>query len=251
MKKVFFAFATLLVISSCKKSSDSSVHQLTNQKITKIEYQETNYSSMRTIAYDDKGRITVFTFNNEIDEFAYTAGNTMVVTRKNKTTGELKSTFEAVLNNAGAITTMKMKLPDGKISEILTFTYNADGYMTKMKDEYPLNGNVYDREYSWSNGNLISGKYWYKGNHIYSYETQYDVTKVSSIPETPFYRWPSYTLFGKTIKNPYTENKLFSANGVLSSHYKFVQQYDAAGRIVKTTENDQINNTSASYNYSY
>lgn len=251
MKRIFFAFATLFVISSCKKAADSPVQQPANKKITKIEYLEPNYSSMRTIAYDDKGRINVFTFNNQIDEFSYPASNSMLVTRKNKTTGALESTFEAVLNNAGAITSMKMILPDGKVSEILTFIYSAEGYMVKMKDEYPLNGNVYDREFTWSNGNVVSGKYWYQGAHVYNYEVQYDVTKVSSVPETPFYRWPSYTLFGKTIKSPHTENKLFKANGTLSSHYKFVQQYDASGRIVKTTEIDQINNASGTYNYSY
>lgn len=251
MKKIFFACSVLLIISSCKKSVDSPAQQPANQKITKIEYQEPNYSSMRTIAYDDKGRISVFAFNNEMDEFTYPSSNSMVVKRKDKTTGELKSTFEAVLNNAGAVTSMKMILPDGKVSEILTFTYSSEGYMTKMKDEYPLNGNVYDREYSWSNGNVVSGKYWYKGAHVYNYEVQYDVTKLSSVPETPFYRWPSYTLFGKTVRNPYTENKLFNANGTLSSHYKFVQQYDALGSIVKITENDQINNASGTYSYSY
>ena len=251
MKKIFFAFATLLIITSCKKSVDSPIQPPANSKITKIEYKEPNYASMRTIAYDEKGRITVFTFDNEIDQFEYPASNSMLVTRKNKSTGVVKSTFNAVLNNAGAITSMTMKLPDGKIYEELTFTYNADGYMTKVRDEYPLNGNVYDREFVWANGNVVSGKYWYKGTHTYSYEVLYDAAKLSSVPETPFYRWPSYTLFGKTVRNPYTENKLFNANGTLSSHYKFVQQYDALGRIVKITENDQINNASGTYSYSY
>lgn len=251
MKNIFLVSAILFVTASCKKNSDAPTLTAVNQKISKIEYVEPNYSSTRTILYDEAGRIAGFTFNNEIDQFEY-SGSNLLITRKNKSTGTVKSTFAATLNGQGAITSMKMKLADGTLYEILSFTYDAQGYMINMKSEYPTNNNTYYREYSYTNGNLSSSKNWYNGTLTYNYETKYDLNKVNTFPETAFYRWPSAMLFGKPIKNVLLENKLFkAADGSLSSHYTFSGEYDASGRLMKLVEKDVLNNTTGTYNYSY
>lgn len=252
MKNILIISSILLATVSCKKNADvPTAAAAPAKKISKIEYVEPNYSSTKTMLYDENGRLASFTFNNEIDVFEY-SGSSLLVTRKNKSTGALKSTFEATVNSQGAITFMKMKLADGSIYELLSFTYDAQGYMVKMKSEYPLAGNTYSRDFFYTNGNLTSSKNWYNGTHAYNYETKYDLSKTNSFPEAAFYRWPSATLFGKTIRNVMIENKLIKASdNSLSSHFIFNGEYDASGLLVKLVEKDVLNNTTGTYNYSY
>ncbi len=244
---------TALFAVSCSKSNNPVTPAPApgvEKRLVSSNYVFNGNIQTEDIKYDGEGRISVYKDEDDTYTFDYQSKTFLLVTRKDNTTGTVNRTFECALNTAGAITKMVFKTPAGVQDYQYDFTYNADGYMTKVKGSYSPT-NYYENEFTLVNGNVVSAKAYDNGIQTRNEEYTYDLSKKEKGPYTHWYYWPSKTLFGKTRTNILTETKTFDMTGTLNWDVKQGYVLDADGYVIKRNYQNILLATSGVQDYIY
>lgn len=232
LKRLITAIAAIAIVSSCSKSKNetaSSVQQL-NKKLAQTSYTyDSDAPVVEALTYDNQGRLSTYTRDDKSYNFDYSYSSLLKVTRSKKSTGDVDQTISCDLNVNGAITKMVFKDVAGNISYTYAFTYDADGYMSKVKGYNSNSSSIYEEEFAMQNGNAVSSKVYYNGVLNLNKQFSYDLTKPANGPFTTWSYWPSNQLFGKTKKNLLVELKSFDKAGAITWHTKNTYVIDAAG----------------------
>jgi uncharacterized protein YcfL len=129
--------------------------------------------------------------------------------------GKKERTYEVALNNQGFAE---------KQSTTNLATYDKDGYLTTLRDEYGKNiakidnGNIIELEY----GNTTIGS-------IYITKNEYDLSKLGMPSVRAFYGKPSYNLLTRSVIDENTGYVIFP--NVHMDTYTYI--FDAAGHVMR------------------
>lgn len=251
MKKLILSLSIIMALASCTKDKMDSQLQpalVFTKKISKITTASNMYPAYDDIyTYDGQGRAASHVNSNgRVYNFDYSTAGKILFTEKNSA-GTLLTNREYTLNEKGLVIGKKIMAPDGAVTYNYTFTYNNDGYRTKM--EYTNSGKTYLFDFEYANGNLKTVKYYLNGVYRYTTDFIFDTNHINSIPAgDEFYDW---NIFGKNDKNVYIERKTTQADGTVSFHEKLVNEYDASGYLIKSVSTELVGTDVNTYTYQY
>lgn len=237
MKNLFIALAAIIALASCKKENVSN--PATGSKtLSKTSYvYNGNTPETEEFTFGANGKIVSIKENDRTHTFNFVSATSLEVTERSNSNNSILNTRHCVLNDKGFVTQIVVKNANGTISGTYDYTYNAEGYQTGRQLTFP-NGDIYNNEYSYADGNLISSKT-YKNNVLNSYTNiTYDNTKAN---KTRLNFWSSYWnvpgLFGKETKYLMSETKGYNNSNTLTSHDQYTYELDADGYPLKETRN--------------
>ncbi|MBA4853910.1 hypothetical protein [Emticicia sp. BO119] len=258
MKTKIVILLLSLLLKACIKNekpvAEAAKHnELSSESIKpliKITYPEDELSQ-KSFVYDASGNLIKF---NSISDTAYYTYTKDHIHRKwVDTKGAPISEQEFSLDKDGRIIASTFtETAIGKIYET-AYAYNAEGFLIKAITKNFTTNKDNIIVHSYKAGNLISTRYltddkldmelWYE------YDSNHEnkiALNVSSVDEY----FTGYRM-GKLSKNVIIQSLCKSAEGDTLSHLKYKNEFDKGGYLVKTTEQDIINEISVEKLYHY
>ncbi|WP_113661523.1 DUF4595 domain-containing protein [Pedobacter nanyangensis] len=228
--------AMLLIVASCSKNNENPTEETKTCRQTEARF---NDGTVFQYTYDDKGRVVTWKQiwnggSTETITYQYSA-NEIIETEK----GDYNNVTKHTLDASGRITA----------SGTTTYTYDANGYLLKIKDGSTTtdfvytNGNITSINDGYSTYNITYGADTYSGS-FFRYNTN------DTFPEE--LETPLFSYYGKRSKALPTKSTV--TRGGNETTETFTYEKDANGNItkfvngIKQGANTQIN--TAQYTYS-
>ncbi|HEY1054689.1 hypothetical protein [Emticicia fontis] len=218
--------------------------------LVKITYPEDELSQ-KNFLYDTSGNLVKF--NSISDTAYYTYSKDSIYRKWVNDKGETISEQNFSLGKDGRIMAATFtETAIGKIYET-TYAYDANDFLTKVVNKNFTTNKDNITEHIYEKGNLVRTRYLIENKLDMEVSYQYDATKenkialnIASVDEF----FTNYRM-GKLSKNVMTQSVSRSAQGDTLSYLKYKNEFDKEGYMVKTTEQDMINEISVEKLYHY
>lgn len=236
MKKLFFAWAIMLLLASCSKEKNittPATPQTEKNLVKSVRVYNGGAPETYEFSYDSQGRLVQYSSDNSTSEFTFPSATQIIKTNKNKSAGALENVTDYTVNADGRITRSVHKSPDGLVLFTTEFTYDKDGYIVSTKETN--NGNSTLFEFTVSNGNYTQRKQYYNGNPMGTVTYTVDNTRICNGNYSPGGAFASKTLFGKPGRNPIVEVIATNNTGAITWHARNTVQTDSQGYMISNT----------------
>jgi hypothetical protein len=248
-----------IVLKACMKGEKHAAETKIEHKglsselikpLVKITYPEDELSQ-KNFVYDASGNLIKF---NSISDTAYYTYTKDHIHRKwTDSNGATISEQDFSLDKEGRIIASTFtETAIGKIYEN-TYAYNTDGFLTKVitKNFTTNKNNII--EHSYHDGNLILTRYLMDDKLdmelSYKYDSKNENKMALNITSVDEY-FTGYRM-GKLSKNVLMQSLCRTEKGDTLSYLKYKNEFDKAGYLVKTTEQDIMNEISFEKLYHY
>lgn len=222
----------------------------TAKTLVKITYPEDELSQKNFI-YDATGNLV--RFNSISDTAYYTYSKDTIyrkwVNEKGKTIAEQNFTLGT---NGRIIAATFTETAIGKIYET-TYAYDANDFLVKVVNKNFTTNKNNITEHMYKDGNLVRTRYLIEDKLDMEVSYQYDATQenkialnIASVDE-----YFADEQMGKLSKNVLTQSLSRSAQGDTLSYLKYKNEFDKEGYLIKTTEQDIMNEISVEKLYHY
>ena len=247
--------AALLFMVSCKKEKADQPVVESPRQLVKITYSNDPGSPIG-LKYDVKGRLVEYATPYSSSKLAYT-NNVFSATFTNQNNFMYYEYQNGKLDNNGRLleadgTYHQPNQPDTHYKII--FTYNADGYITRLTNTNLASGNVSQDDYTYTNDNLTSDINTYNGQPNYRLDYTYydDLPNKLAVDVYPeILNFYTDGLTGKRSKNLVKTEQNHTAQNVLQTSYLYTHELDAQGYPVKFTIKGLIQNFENERIYEY
>lgn len=249
-----------VVLKACikneKLSADTKVEsQKTTSEIlkplAKITYPEDELSQKNFI-YDATGNLVKF--NSISDTAFYTFTKDLIERKWVNDKGEVISEQAYTLDKNGRIAASTYaESAIGQIYET-TYTYDTEGFLVKVTTKNFITNKDNITEHMYQDGNLTRTRYLIGDKLDMEVSYQYDTSKENKIVLNVFTSVDEFFTnkqLGKVSKNVMTQSLSRSAQGDTMSYLKYRNEFDKEGYLVKTTEQDIMNEISVEKLYHY
>jgi hypothetical protein len=219
--------------------------------LTKITYPDDELSQKNFI-YDASGNL--IKFNSISDTVFYTYTKDLMERKWINDKGEIISEQVYNLDKIGRIAASTYtESAIGKIYQT-TYAYNEEGFLAKVITKNFITNKDNITEHLYQQGNLVSTRYLIGDKLDMEVEYQYDLAKENKIALNVFTSVDEFFTdkqLGKVSKNVMTQSLSRNAQGDTMSFLKYKNEFDKAGYLVKTTEQDIMNEISVEKLYHY
>ncbi|RFS17176.1 DUF4595 domain-containing protein [Emticicia sp. C21] len=249
-----------IVLKACikneKVSADKKVEaQETTSEIlkplTKITYPEDELAQ-KNFVYDATGNLIKF---NSISDTAFYTFTKDLIKRKwvNDKGAVISEQAYALDKNGRIVASTYTESAIGKIYET-TYTYNAQGFLVKVLTKNFVTNKDNITEHIYQAENLVRTRYLIGDKLDMEVSYQYDTTKENKIALNVFTSVDEFFTnkqLGKVSKNVMIQSLSRSVQGDTMSYLKYRNEFDKDGYLVKTTEQDIMNEISVEKLYHY
>ena len=250
----YVCLAAVLFSSACKK--ENTIITESPKQLIKLHATGTPPSQVTNYTYDVKGRLI------EQGNFPYTvkydyANNVFSGTAADLNNYVYYTWSNGKMDNAGRLLevdclyTPKNSTP---IPSKSIYTYNAEGYLIKMKNTDLLYNDISENDYNYTNGNLTSIVCTYNGQPSYRAEFEYHdnlVNKLTLDIMSNLFPYCTDGLTGKQSKNLVKEKREYNGQNVKQYDNLYQYQLDSDGYQVSLTGHNLLLNTQWGLTYEY
>ena len=247
------------MLKACMKNEESATEKKVEQPQVSAEKMKTLASisypedglSRKNFVYDSSGNL--IKFNSISDTAYYTYSKDLIHRKWVNNTGETISEQTFTLDKNGKIVASTFtESTIGKIYET-TYAYNSDGFLIKVITKNFTTGKDNITEHIYEGANLVRTRYLIGDKLDMEVTFQYDTAKQNKIALNVASVDEYFTdqRMGKLSKNVLTESLSRSAQGDTMSHLKYKNEFDKEGYLLKTTEQDLLNEISVEKLYHY
>lgn len=238
-------------LSADTKAESQKVSSEILKPLVKITYPEDELSQKNFI-YDATGNL--IKFNSISDTAFYTFTKDLIERKWVNDKGEVISEQAYTLDKNGRIAASTYsESAIGKIYET-TYAYDTEGFLVKVITKNFITNKDNITEHIYQEGNLVRTRYLMGDKLDMEVSYQYDTTKENKIALNVFTSVDEFFTdkqLGKVSKNVMIQSLSRSAQGDTMSYLKYRNEFDKEGYLVKTTEQDIMNEISVEKLYHY